>query len=87
MLRIGLGYRCREDGAQTSQHLLGVPSSLLGQTGKLMISMQWNENHGWRRRVGSEYRGGKDLGKLLNIILKTEWRRLEFGVPGRIRRV
>lgn len=29
----------------------------------------------------------KDLGILLNIILKTEWRRPENCVPGRVKRV
>lgn len=35
---------------ELNHSLPGVPSSLLGQTGKLMISIQWNENHDWGRR-------------------------------------
>lgn len=32
-----------------------------------MISIQWTESHGGGKKVGLEYRGGKDLGKLLNV--------------------
>lgn len=59
--------------AQTRQSLSGGLLSSGGQTGKLMISIQWTESHGGGKKVGLEYRGGKDLGKLLNVSVIDMW--------------
>lgn len=68
--------RIRVGDTELSQSLSGVLSSLLGRTGKLMISIQWNENHDWERTmIGREEMFWSTeeenyLGKILNI--KTE---------------